>query len=720
MLRTAAVLLALLLPLPLAAQTVRGTLVEEAGGGPVGSALVLLLDADGKSRAGALTDASGAFAITAPGPGSYTLRAERIGHASVTSPPLSLRAGETVEHRLVAPSRMVALEGITVKGRSGRRCEVRPGSGTATLALWEEARKALNAAVWARDSRQHTYEVVRFERELDPGSLRVVREDRTTKTEVTTHPFESIPADSLSRRGFVQTTPEGTFYYAPDAHVLLSDSFLNDHCFHVAEGGEEGLVGLAFEPVRGRSVPDVRGVFWLDQETAELRYLEYGYVRPPVSVPAGKLGGRVEFERLPTGAWIVGRWAIRMPQIVREVATTTETTGSLPGRRSRERLTAIHEQGGEVAVAGTGARRLPARVALAGSVYDSLGAAPLAGASVFLSGTAHRAVTDAEGRFRMAGVPEGDYSLSFSHPVLAALGVAPPVRAVSLRGGDPAAVELATPSAGTLATALCPGKGGAALAGTVRDARGEPVRDAEVVLSWGRGGRVEARSDAEGVYRACGIPGGARVAVQVRAEGLAPARAEVRLVGGALALQDLSAGEAVRLGPDGRPIPLEGVRVTASGRSRGASDPRNRLSAEEIVSSRARSAHDAVERLRPHWLRIRGLQAASLGTRGRDGVVTSHEIKGENVVRRESVGVDQRKTGADGQQPSAEVQAVQGLGQSEIAVYMDGMRLGGVEELRRIPANEVAAVEFLDGPSATIRFGTGHAQGAIVVTGRRS
>jgi hypothetical protein len=56
------------------------------------------------------------------------------------------------------------------------------------------------------------------------------------------------------------------------------------------------------------------------------------------------------------------------------------------------------------------------------------------------------------------------------------------------------------------------------------------------------------------------------------------------------------------------------------------------------------------------------------------------------------------------------------MGQSEIAVYVDGNRAGGVEELRQVPATLVVSIEYLDAPSASIRFGTGHAQGAIVVT----
>ncbi|MEW5929311.1 MAG: carboxypeptidase regulatory-like domain-containing protein [Gemmatimonadota bacterium] len=712
MLRPALLLAWLLAPLPLAAQAVRGSVVAESGGAPVPGAMVLLLDASGKARAGALTGADGRFSLAAPAPGTYTLRAERVGHGSAVSPALVLSAGESVEQRLVAPAQAVLLEGISVRA-SGRRCQVRPGEGEAAATLWTEARKALNAAAWARDARQSTYEVVRFDRELDPGSLRVLRDDRRTGTAVTTHPFASIPADSLSRRGFVQTGPSGTFYYAPDAQVLLSETFLDDHCFRVAEGGADGLVGLAFEPVRGRGVPEVRGVFWLDRGSAELRWLEYDYVGLPDGLPEGKLGGRVEFERLPTGAWLVSRWAIRMPRLARETERTRETTGSTGGAaRVRERLVGIQETGGEVRVAGT---RAPAaaRLALAGSVYDSLRAAPLAGASVFLSGTAHRATAGPDGRFRVEDVPEGEYQVSFSHPSLEALGVSPPVRTVALRGGEPPALELAVPSAATLAAALCPG-GGPARAGAVRDPAGEPVQGARVLLTWGRGGRAEATTDARGAYRACGIPAGAAVAAEVRSDRLAPARALVRLASAGLTVQDLRAGDPVRLGADGRPVPLAEVRVAGSSRTPAAAD-RLRIGAEEIAAIRVGSAAEAIERLRPDWTRIRGLQSMSLGTKGRDGMVTTTELEvtgeGERLVTRRSVG-------ANRESKAGTAQAVSGMGQSEIVVYLDGNRLGGLDELRLLQANTIASIVYLDAPSATIRYGTNHSQGAIVITSK--
>ena len=88
-----------------------------------------------------------------------------------------------------------------------------------------------------------------------------------------TTPFESRPAEDLIENGFVQRDGRDFLYYAPDASVLLSDAFLDTHCFKmVASRNEEGLVGLGFEPTGDeKSVPDIQGTMWLHPETAELQ-----------------------------------------------------------------------------------------------------------------------------------------------------------------------------------------------------------------------------------------------------------------------------------------------------------------------------------------------------------------------------------------------------------------------------------------------------------------
>jgi hypothetical protein len=49
----------------------------------------------------------------------------------------------------------------------------------------------------------------------------------------------------------------------------------------------------------------------------------------------------------------------------------------------------------------------------------------------------------------------------------------------------------------------------------------------------------------------------------------------------------------------------------------------------------------------------------------------------------------------------------------------DGLRLGDLEELRRIPIETVGEVRYLDGREAVARYGGEFGKGAIVVTSRR-
>lgn len=334
MIRLLHALLLLAAASPLAAQTVRGEVVDE-GGAPVPAAFVILADAQGRPAARGLSDAAGRFALRADEAGTYTLRAERIGFRSTVSAPLRLEAGAVVETRVTVSSRAVALEAIVVGGAAG--CAVRARDDGAAEALWEEARKALSVSAWTERAESLHVVAVRWERELDRSGNRVRAERRDSLVGRLPTPFRSLPADELAAGGYWRDESGGAWYAAPDAEVLLSDSFLETHCFRAVRGrgGARGLVGLAFEPVPGRTVPDVAGTLWLDAASAELRHLEFRYRNLPRGHDWPGVGGRIEFRRLPGGQWIVDRWRLRMPLAIR------------PGR-GRPSLWGYAEVGGEV------------------------------------------------------------------------------------------------------------------------------------------------------------------------------------------------------------------------------------------------------------------------------------------------------------------------------------------------------------------------------------
>jgi len=86
----------------------------------------------------------------------------------------------------------------------------------------------------------------------------------------------------------------------------------------------------------------------------------------------------------------------------------------------------------------------------------------------------------------------------------------------------------------------------------------------------------------------------------------------------------------------------------------------NRLTAEELAVSSARDVIDAIESLRPAWLRAREKNIAPV-------------------------------------------------------IYLDNVRQIDIGTLRGTPLTNVAEISFLNANDATTRFGTGHAAGAIMV-----
>ncbi len=341
-----------LLAAPGSGQIVRGHLLDRSAGAPVGGAVVTLVDSAGTDVARVLSRASGWYAMTAPGPGRYRLRAARIGYEDAVTTPFELVAGQALERDLAVTVRAIRLEGLTVKARS--RCELRREQGVETQALWSAVRTALTATELTKLERRLHYDVRQYSEDLDPRTLEPLASTTSTvRSGLAEHPFVSAPVDDLMKRGFVRRGATQTSYFAPDAQVLLSDTFLQGHCFQIvlparSDSGDVGRVGLAFRPLGHRDVPDVRGTLWVDATTQELRTLEYHYT--VLDVPdANELGGRVEFTRLATGLWIVSRWYVRMP-VALAVGPGRRMTDPTPVQM-RPHLARIREQGGVVIAA---------------------------------------------------------------------------------------------------------------------------------------------------------------------------------------------------------------------------------------------------------------------------------------------------------------------------------------------------------------------------------
>ncbi|HET6762032.1 MAG TPA: carboxypeptidase regulatory-like domain-containing protein, partial [Longimicrobiaceae bacterium] len=410
---------------------------------------MVLRDEAGRAAASANTDASGRFLVRAGAPGRYVLRGERIGFTATLSEPMELGAGQTVEYRMVASASPVGLLGFLVSARA--RCVVRAGTGPQTAVVWEEARKALQSAQASADARTYRFGTRVYRRSLNARGT-ILSETVDTIPGVVGTPFVTVPLARLTARGYVETDGDTLVYRAPDAAALLSDAFQEEHCFRVvdAPSGERGLIGLAFEPVPGRKLTDIRGTLWLDRATAELRRMEYQYTGLRSGRVSDGAGGRLDFRRLPAGDWIVSRWRIRMPLIAAEQAPAAAMARALGSQDTvRYRLVGLREEGGEVAtIAGRAGERVDvdAGALMAGVVFDSTRAAPLAGARVTLAGTTVAAETDSLGRFVLRDLPEGTYTLSYTSARADSLGYTATGVPVTLTRGATTTQNLVLPA----------------------------------------------------------------------------------------------------------------------------------------------------------------------------------------------------------------------------------------------------------------------------------
>src|SRR6059058_3965342 len=95
-----------------------------------------------------------------------------------------------------------------------------------------------------------------------------------------------------------------------------------------------------------------------------------------------------------------------------------------------------------------GAQTVPTVPTVHGVTYDSVARAPLAGARVQLVSAddparfSRTAVSDSLGRYALADVPVGRYTLGFFHPLLDSIGVESPLGMVSVSGREAVRVDL--------------------------------------------------------------------------------------------------------------------------------------------------------------------------------------------------------------------------------------------------------------------------------------
>ena len=109
---------------------------------------------------------------------------------------------------------------------------------------------------------------------------------------------------------------------------------------------------------------------------------------------------------------------------------------------------------------------------------------------------------------------------------------------------------------------------------------------------------------------------------------------------------------------------------------------RNVITRAEIQSSGATNAYDLVQSLRSEWLRERGVNRWAESDRG------------------EAAGMRNPRVAVEPGEPT-------------IIAYLNANRLGGVEELRDLPIDDLQRLEWVPPQTAAVRYGSGHAHGVI-------
>jgi hypothetical protein len=531
-----------LLARPGGAQVVRGVVVDSDTGVALSAVLAILVDEAERDLQRYLVDANGEFQLEAPGPGVYAVRVERLGADTDRLVGLRLEAGDTVRVRIPMRQRSIALGGIDVHG--DQRCELPHDAEGETQSVWEEARKALTAASLTDSMATYRYSLVKYRRELHPASLTVRRGTESRQTTMARRPIASRPIEALLGGGFVVPDAGGDRYYAPDAYALLSEAFLESHCFLLksGDGGRSDLIGLAFRPIRVRSqTPDIEGELWLERDSGALRWLDFRYTSLPglaEEVRNSKIGGRVDFHGLPDGTWIVSRWHIRMPIAV-------EVQEPLI-RRRRVRLEGIAEEGGRVASArrlGTGTLAFTERP---GTIVGRLSSGGTGSVSVI--GVGAKADVDETGSFRLGGLPEGQYEIAYLRPELMGLdrefavvqaGVDPGEVTEVLIDPLPQAEIMASvcgmdawdPTTGIVVGGVVDSRAGVAVAGASVKAEWQRIADVHLkrsrIAGWDRS--IATRTDASGAFMVCGVPFDRTISVTASVEDRGSVRHEVFL-----------------------------------------------------------------------------------------------------------------------------------------------------------------------------------------------
>jgi hypothetical protein len=534
----------------LRAQTVHGIVEADMTKERLAGGVVVAVEAAGHGAApSAITNANGECALRFRSPGRYAVSVRRLGYRPIALS-INVSASDTTISVRISPV-PVRLQAIATKSRG--QCRMRPTSDSTLWAMWSAAELAMLNATVASGTGEYQFDAEFFKRTYEISSAKILEVALQDTAIVGGRPWASLPPDSLDHAGFVSATENHMTFVGPDLGALLSPAFLDNHCFSIHPGasGESGLVGLDFAPASWTKHVDIRGTFWLERSTAELRGLTFSYDKLPYVGSDTLAGGGIEFAHLSSGAWVLTHWSIRTPLPSRSYLRTVANGTALDAFHAERVVNVRDPQFGSsnVQVTGGSVRAVrhggtsPSSVVWTAPVStltvhvrertaDSTYAAA-EGDVVRLRGSNRQAISDKNGEAAFTDVLPGEYIVEATGPTQDVLELPPDRLVVVVTPPAPVRIEAHVMSEAVAIRAACGGSLGqfeGVLSGRViRDDL--PVSDGErvYVTSGDKYRRYEIRADSDGRFRACGVPRGERLVASVISRGRIRATARVTI-----------------------------------------------------------------------------------------------------------------------------------------------------------------------------------------------
>jgi len=366
--RIAVLAFAVLFPLSLRAQVISGRIFDAKTHAAVPNGLVQLIDAEGRAIQSTSTSATGRFVITAPAPSRYRLRIAAIGYVPPALRAIVVGADGMVLDSLVVTRVVFRLPDL-ISLNQQQRCGARHILADDTFgSLVNAAYTTLGVAAETIHSAGAAYEAVLVNSIAIPDG----QSADTIRQRLTRWPLESVGADTLRAVGFGRVSGPGNsrlaVFYGPDASVLFSEWFLDQHCFTLQKvSAKSDTIHIKFAPLTKGAKIDVSGELTFDAHRFDLLSLSFQAENLPRYVDRKAAGGEIRFKALPSGLTIPGSWTIwgpvqgtaacgyrvvglseRRGAVMRvlgnEPGDTTITASSLPAALMPRRTTFDHER----------------------------------------------------------------------------------------------------------------------------------------------------------------------------------------------------------------------------------------------------------------------------------------------------------------------------------------------------------------------------------------